>query len=96
MAEAKTYDLIFLDQYMASAEKQLLGSETVQALREKGVTSTVCGLSANDLKDHFLECGADAFMMKPFPCDAEKLQRELRRVLHAGRLRMEENVADKV
>ena len=87
LTEEKPYDLIFLDQYMASTEKQLLGSETVRALRRNGVSSTVCGLSANDLKDHFIECGADAFMMKPFPCDTEKLQRELKRVLHAGRQR---------
>lgn len=96
MVEENSYDLIFMDQYMASVEKQLLGSETVRALRQKGVSSTVCGLSANDLKDHFIECGANAFMMKPFPCDAEKLQRELKRVLHAGRHSQNDLIADTV
>jgi len=84
MTETNMYDLIFLDQYMASVEKQMLGSETVRALRQKGVTSTVCGLSANDMKDEFLECGADAFMLKPFPCQAERLQAELKKLLAAG------------
>jgi CheY-like chemotaxis protein len=84
MTDSKNYDLIFVDQYMASVEKQLLGSETVRALRLKGVSSTICGLSANDLGDTFLECGADAFMLKPFPCEMEKLRRELQRVLLAG------------
>lgn len=84
LAVENQYDLIFIDQYMASVEKQLLGSETVRAMRQKGVSSTLVGLSANDLKDHFLECGADAFMLKPFPCESEKLQRELQQVLRAG------------
>lgn len=87
MTKESTYDLIFMDMYMQAVEKQMLGSATVRALRQRGVTSTICGLSANDLKDHFIECGADAFMLKPFPCDAEKLRRELRRVLQAGKQR---------
>ena len=41
------FALIFMDQYMASTEKQLLGTETTKALRSKGVTSRICGLSAN-------------------------------------------------
>lgn len=84
MTDSNNYDLIFVDQYMASVEKQLLGSETVRALRRKGVSSTICGLSANDLGDTFIECGADAFMLKPFPCEIEKLRRELLLVRQAG------------
>ena len=86
LVESNSYDfdLIFMDMYMASVEKQLLGTETVRALRQKGVSCIVCGLSANDMKDQFIECGADAFMLKPFPCQTEKLQRELKRVLRAG------------
>ena len=41
------FDLIFMDQYMASTEKQLLGTEATKALRSKGVKSKICGLSAN-------------------------------------------------
>jgi CheY-like chemotaxis protein len=81
MAEVETFDLIFMDQYMAAAEKQLLGTETTRALRSKGVDSLVCGLSANDCEEAFYSAGADAFMHKPFPCEKESLTRELRRVL---------------
>jgi hypothetical protein len=64
-----------------TAEKQLLGTETVRALRASGVDARICGLSANDLKKNFLGAGADAFMIKPFPCQEEQLTRELHRVL---------------
>lgn len=50
---------------MASVDKQLLGTETIRELRSKGVTSIMCGLSANDLEKPFLDAGADSFMMKP-------------------------------
>jgi CheY-like chemotaxis protein len=40
-----SYDLIFMDQHMASTEKQMLGTETVRALRAKGFKNTICGLS---------------------------------------------------
>jgi CheY-like chemotaxis protein len=80
--DGEVFDLIFMDQYMASVEKQLLGTESTRALRSKGVTCKICGLSANDTRDAFLEAGANAFMMKPFPCDKERLTRELLRVLY--------------
>lgn len=76
------FDLIFMDQYMASVEKQLLGTEATRALRSRGVTSKICGLSANDTEEQFLDAGANAFMMKPFPCDKTGLTRELLRVLY--------------
>jgi CheY-like chemotaxis protein len=76
------FDLIFMDQYMASVEKQLLGTEATRALRSRGVTSKICGLSANDTEESFLEAGANAFMMKPFPCDKMGLTRELLSVLY--------------
>jgi CheY-like chemotaxis protein len=34
-------DLIFMDQHMASTEKQMLGTETVRALRAKGFKNTI-------------------------------------------------------
>lgn len=80
--EEEAFDLIFMDQYMASVEKRLLGTETVVALRAKGVESRVCGLSANDVEDEFRKAGADAFMLKPFPTKPEALTRELLRVLY--------------
>ena len=82
MVQSKTYDLIFVDQFMSSISKQMLGTETVRALRANGLTKTcVCGLSANDMENQFLQSGADAFMMKPFPCGKDHLTDELRRIL---------------
>ena len=75
------FDLIFLDQYMASAEKQLLGTETASAMRCRNVTSRICGLSANDMRDTFLSCGADYFILKPFSTNMDTLRLDLRRAL---------------
>jgi CheY-like chemotaxis protein len=55
MSEKETFDIIFMDQYMASVERALLGTDTVRALRANGVKCRICGLSANDLSDQFLE-----------------------------------------
>lgn len=70
---------------MASIEKQLLGTETAQAMRAKGVKSTLCGLSANDLEQQFFNSGADAFLLKPFPCKKDALTWELLQILGMGR-----------
>lgn len=75
------FDLIFLDQYMASVDKQLLGTETARALRNIGIDAKICGLSANNLRESFLNAGADAFIQKPLPCAKDKLTRELDRIL---------------
>lgn len=69
---------------MASIEKQMLGTETVRALRSKGVTSIICGLSANDMKQQFIEAGANTFMAKPFPCDPHSLKQEVHRILESS------------
>jgi CheY-like chemotaxis protein len=89
---AKPFDLIFLDQYMASAEKQLLGTETVRLIRSKGVESIICGLSANNIEWQFREAGADCFIMKPLPCEASDLVHELKRVLGSTRYRKDDHV----
>jgi CheY-like chemotaxis protein len=75
------FDLIFVDMYMASVEKQLLGTETVAAMRNKGLKCRICGQSANDKEDEFIEAGADSFTYKPFPCEAKALTNELRKIL---------------
>ena len=67
---------------MASVEKQMLGTETVRAMRAQGVTSKICGLSANNLEEEFLSAGADSFLLKPFPCEKDELRAELLRVLY--------------
>lgn len=82
LTDTESFDLIFMDMYMASVEKQLLGSETIVALRQKGVKCRICGLSANDKEAEFIEAGADCFAMKPFPCRKDELKQELFRVLY--------------
>ena len=62
---------------MASVDKQLLGTETAQSMRCKGVKSIICGLSANDIRDSFLCSGADDFMLKPMPCKPNELREVL-------------------
>ena len=68
---------------MASIEKQLLGTETVRAMRSRGVQSIICGLSANDIEAQFIEAGANAFMFKPFPCEIDQLGCEMVRILES-------------
>ena len=80
--DAEQFDLIFCDMYMASVEKQLLGTETIAELRNLGCTSRCIGLSANDKEDEFLDAGADGFVFKPMPCDAKALQETLIRLLY--------------
>eukprot|EP00977_Amphora_coffeiformis_P025250 scaffold18870_cov181-Amphora_coffeaeformis.AAC.2 len=86
MTEKKAYDLAFVDQYMASAEKQLLGTETVHAMRAQGVKACLVGLSANQNEGPFINAGANAFIQKPFPCEEEALRNEILRVLRCERL----------
>jgi CheY-like chemotaxis protein len=81
LVDSEHFDLIFMDQYMASTQKQRLGTETVAALREKGVSSRICGLSANDTETEFMEAGADAFLLKPLPCDVIAMKQELFRLM---------------
>jgi CheY-like chemotaxis protein len=82
LTEKEGFDMIFMDMYMASVEKQLLGTEAVAAMRSKGITCRICGLSANDKEKEFLEAGANAFTMKPFPCERSALTQELLRILY--------------
>lgn len=81
LTKTNNFDLIFLDQYMSSAEKTLLGTETARALRSQGVKARICGLSANDMERNFLASGADFFLQKPFPCKPDELRRELIRIV---------------
>lgn len=81
MTAEKHFDVVFQDQYMASVEKQLLGTETVHAMRAQGATSCICGLSANEIEESFLQAGANAFMRKPFPCEKQALTEAVHRVL---------------
>lgn len=88
MAAEKEYDIIFLDQYMASIQKQMLGTETARALRSQGCNSIICGLSANDVEDQFIDNGADFFMLKPFHCKKDEMEVDLIRLYMAGKHRL--------
>jgi CheY-like chemotaxis protein len=93
LVKSQTFDLIFMDQYMASIDKQLLGTDTVRALRANGVTSIICGLSANETAQEFLDAGADTFLSKPFPCGREGLRAAILQVLAEGEKRLSTEVA---
>lgn len=83
IGEGENFDIIFMDHYMASHNKQMLGTETVRSLRARGVDSIICGLSANDKEEEFKEAGADAFMIKPFPCQRNALRQALWQVIQS-------------
>ena len=84
MAQKQHFDIIFMDQNMSSVVKQLLGTETVQALRAQGITSVICGLSANDVERPFQKAGADMFVMKPLPTMANELTQLLFKILNSS------------
>lgn len=84
LVDNEQFDIIFIDMYMASVEKQLLGTEAVAALRNKGITCRICGLSANDKQQEFFNAGADCFIYKPFPCDQRAMTNTLCRILDRG------------
>jgi signal transduction histidine kinase/CheY-like chemotaxis protein len=83
LVDSEPYDLIFMDQYMASTEKQMLGTDTIRALRAKGFSNRICGLSANDLEQSFISAGADCFILKPIPCDKNTLKGVLDGIVHS-------------
>lgn len=83
--EGLNFDLIFVDQYMASIDKQLLGTETVLEMRVRGATCRLFGLSANDLEAEFIAAGADGFVINPFPTETEGLRAELLRAWYGKR-----------
>lgn len=91
MVESEEYDCIFLDQYMSSIDKQLLAQRLARALRAKGVSCRICGLSANDAA--VADAGADRFLFKPFPCEKDALRRCLLGVLFARSERREKLLA---
>jgi CheY-like chemotaxis protein len=74
LVDSEPYDLIFMDQHMASTQKQLLGTENVRALKAKGFKNTICGLSANAIEQSSISAGADCFILKPIPCDSRTLE----------------------
>jgi CheY-like chemotaxis protein len=85
LVDSEPYDLIFMDQHMASTQKQLLGTETVRKLRANGFKNKICGLSANDLEQSFMSAGADCFILKPIPCDKSTLEGVLNGIVSSKR-----------
>ncbi|KAL7565588.1 hypothetical protein ACA910_014300 [Epithemia clementina (nom. ined.)] len=70
------FAIIFMDQYMPSVSggTAMLGTDTIQVLRAKGVSCRICGLSANDLEHSFLDAGADCFQLKPIPAEKNAMK----------------------
>ena len=69
---------------MESTSKQLLGTEAVKIMKDSGAVgenTIICGLSANEEKERFLEVGADFFLLKPIHCAKAALKKEILRVL---------------
>jgi signal transduction histidine kinase/CheY-like chemotaxis protein len=85
LVDSEPYDLIFMDQHMASTAKQLLGTETVQKLRANGFKNRICGLSANNIEQSFISAGADCFLLKPIPCDRRTLEGVLDGIVSSDR-----------
>lgn len=83
MVDSRAFDLIFLDQHIMNTD--LLGSDTAKRLRQKGMSSVLCGLSGDDIASTFIDAGADCFIMKPCPCDKDHLRVELKGVLKSAR-----------
>jgi CheY-like chemotaxis protein len=79
LCESEEFDLIFMDQYMTSSTSDavLLGSQTIQELRQRGCKSLIVGVSANQQEETFLMAGANHFWLKPFPCQATSLRQAL-------------------
>jgi len=92
LTAADPIDLIFMDQYMASIEKQLLGTETVRQLRADGFRGIICGLSANDKHQEFLQAGANAFLLKPLHSKKDELTRTLRGLLSLQQQQQQQQV----
>lgn len=87
MVDTESFDLVFMDQYMSSTSKTLLGTETIRELRLAGFDSTICGLSANDIEQEFIGSGADCFILKPLPCKPDDLMSVLVRILQSSEAR---------
>eukprot|EP00980_Cylindrotheca_fusiformis_P001232 scaffold331_cov117-Cylindrotheca_fusiformis.AAC.10 len=76
----ESFDIIFLDQFMGTNPTDLLGSEVAVQMRERGIESVICGMSANDVEALFADAGADAFVFKPLPYRKDALLREMNRI----------------
>jgi CheY-like chemotaxis protein len=85
LVKLEPYDLMFIDLHMAITKKQLLGTETVRALRANGFKNTICGLSANDTEESFIGAGADYFVSKPISCNKSELEVVLDGILSSDR-----------
>ena len=86
MMETITYDLVFMDMYMASAEKQLLGTESVQEMRDHGFQGIICGTSANDVSKEFKLAGADTFLPKPYPFSGDSFLKTMLDIVYCRRV----------
>ena len=77
---------------MASVNKRLLGTETTRSLRDKGVESRICGLSANTLEDSFLNAGTDCVLLTRLPCQTEALRQVILSMIDRGKIHIQRAV----
>jgi nitrogen-specific signal transduction histidine kinase/CheY-like chemotaxis protein len=74
ICERESFNVIIVDQYMEEAGGILLGTDTIIAMRRKGVRSFIIGCSGNDMDQEFKEAGADCVWKKPMPSNREIIQ----------------------
>lgn len=81
--DGTNFDLIFIDYFDMGDQ---FGSEAVKELRGEhlNVQCTICGMSASDMEQIFLEAGANAFCFKPLRFAEDTLKNELERILTAS------------
>jgi len=87
----QTFDVIMMDQHMEEAGGILLGTDTVVALRRRGIKSVIIGCSGNDIDTQFMESGTDWVMKKPTPPNHVIVKR-LQQLLASRQQILDENI----
>lgn len=71
MAKQHGYQLYLVDHFMPGPRSPMNGAETICQLRLLGVKDPIIGVNGNDVSVLHLEAGADHFILKPTPPNAE-------------------------
>ena len=85
--ETESFDVIIIDQYMEDAGGLLLGTDTILAMRRRGIESLIIGCSGNDIEKDFLEAGANHCWQKPLPSNGTIIRQLTRHMERTGRAR---------
>ncbi|CAJ1948627.1 unnamed protein product [Cylindrotheca closterium] len=86
------FDVILMDQHMEQAGGVLLGTDTVVAMRRRGIDSVIVGCSGNDIDDQFMDSGTDWVMKKPTPPN-DIIVKRLRQLLNRRQRLLERRIA---